>query len=223
MVYFKRAEFWHRTGNGIHFWRRLSDAGIDFEGTIRLGLDGQRFVLGPGVAITCGRFETLCVGLDVDVAEDVWIESGEHVSAVHPMDLNVRNETNGRALTVTWPNVGHPWVSFQREKESEDADALSSKRGAVLKKLIMMFYRQRTRKEMTVKNARWSQEERELRDELLNFAVSRGVLRQVPGLSRYELHSDYNSLRTLITNGRREHLGNKAEEFVADFLNGSSD
>ena len=210
------------TGNGIHFWRRLSDASIDFEGTIRLGLEGQRFVLGPGVAITCGRFETVCVGLDVDVAEDVWIEAGEHLSTVHPMDLNIRNETNGRAFTVTWPNVGHPWVSFQGEKESEGANALSSKRGAVLKKLIMMFYRQRTRTERTVKNARWSQGERELRDELLNLAVSRGVLRQMSGLSRYELHSDFNSLRTLITNGRRENLSKEAKEFVADFLNGPS-
>ncbi len=210
------------TGDGIHFWRRLSDASIDFEGTIRLGLEGQRFVLGPGVAITCGSFETACVGLDVDVTEDVWIEASEYLSAVHPMDLNIRNEASGQALTIAWPHVGHPWAAFQGLKVREETDTLSTERGAVLKKLIMMFYRQRTRKETTVRNARWSQGEQELRDELLTLALSRGVLRQVPGHSTFELHRDYNSLRTLITNGSRDLLSKETAQFVADFLNGSS-
>jgi hypothetical protein len=70
-----------------------------------------------------------------------------------------------------------------------------------------------------LRNARWSPDQLALRDELLDLALLRRVIRRVPGLDdRLELQSDYNSLRTLITNGK--DIGSEAQAFVTEYLAG---
>lgn len=207
------------TGGGIHFWRRLKDASVDGATRVRIGLEGERFVLGPGVVVDSERFSVECDELDVDVQDDVLIEAREYSSTVHPLGLRIRNESTGGRLTVSWPNLGHPWATYRGRKEEKTSDMWSSARGAVLKKFIMMFRRQRTRKESTLRNARWSPDQLALRDELLDLALLRRVIRRVPGLDdRLELQSDYNSLRTLITNGK--DIGSEAQAFVTEYLAG---
>ena len=79
-----------------------------------------------------------------------------------------------------------------------------------------MFRRQRTRKERTVRSARWSPDQQMDRDELLRMALDRGVLTQVPRIHGLAFNSNFDSLKTLIED--RPELTDETKEFVAEYL-----
>jgi hypothetical protein len=203
------------TGSGVHFWRRLGNADVEVRGRVRLGLPGQRFLLGPATNVDCGQLAMECEGLDVDVAGNVRIRADSYIADLSQLSIRVRNETQGR-LAVSWPGIGHPWVLY-RVPETRGPLALSETvRGDTLRKFIMMFRRQRTRQERTLLKARWSQDQLNDRTELLDLALRRGVLRRIPGRDQLELSSEYDSLRTLVE--EMPSLAPNARLFVVEYL-----
>jgi len=205
------------TGAGVHFWRRLSNADVDIHGNVRLGLPGQRFLLGPGVDLDCGQFTIGCEDLDVDASGNVTIRGNGYVLGTGQLNLRVRNETKGR-FRVWWPGLGHPWVAYRGSEGNGPLELGQTVRGDTLRKLLLMFRRQRSRLERTLLKARWSQEQLHDRDELVALAVSTGVLQKIQNrsLQVFVFSSDYDSLRTLV--GESPSLAPNARLFVVEYL-----
>jgi hypothetical protein len=193
----------------------LTNADIDVEVQVRLGLEGQRFALGPSVHLSCGNCETLCEHLEVDAAGGVRIEAASYNALIPTLRITVRNKARG-ALAVHWPNVAHPWAEFRTQRAVAPAVLAETLRGDVLRKLILMFGRQRTRKRSTVGAARWSPEQLPARDELVELALKRGVLRQVRGVDALEFSNEYASLKSLVED--EPDLSASALAFVEEYL-----
>lgn len=203
------------TGSGVHFWRRLSNADIDVQVTVRLGLPVQRFLLGPGVDVSCSQCVVACGDLEVDVSENVILRAGAYMPSSPNLSLKVRNENQG-ILGVAWPGVAHPWATY-RVVEGEGPLRLGQTvAGDTLRKFILMFRRQRRRKESTLKGARWSPEQLQERDRLVSLALQHGVLKQVSGFAAFEFNSDHDSLKTLVVG--KPQLSPRTREFVVNFL-----
>jgi hypothetical protein len=201
------------TGSGIRFLRRLRDADIDVASAITLGGPEQRFALGPSVDVTCNEFLVLCEHLDVDAAQGVWIRATGSTSNPN-LRIRIRDPNAGR-LAVIWPKLGHPWAAYQAPPELAPAILGETSRGDALRKLLLMFRRQRVRKADTVRNARWSQEQRRDRDELIHLALGSGVL--VEGkYDSLEFASDFDSLKSLVD--ERPRLSPRAHSFVVAYL-----
>jgi hypothetical protein len=203
------------TGSGIHFWRRLSNADIDVTANIRLGLPENRFLLGAGVHIDCGMLIVACDIIDVDLAEGVTIRAGSYSALSPSLKLYTRNEDKG-TLAVSWPAVGYPWASYKAAEGPRLASLDDSVRGDTLRKFILMFRRQRTRKADTLRGARWAPAQLAERDRLIDLAFRLGVLRAVPGRDLIEFNNDFGSLSTLVEG--RSDLSQRAAEFVAAYL-----
>ncbi len=203
------------TGSGVHVWRRLANADVHVTGAAVLGLNGQRFTIGPSVRLTCGPLETRCEHLEVDATDDVRIEAADHPVSAQNFRLSVRNESQG-AFSVCWPQVAHPWAAYRGEKAVAPALLSETARGEVLRKFLLMFRRQRTRKRATVAGARWSQEQLAAKQELLDLALARGVLKPISGIDVLEFSSQYASLKTLLEG--EAALSEPAETFVREYL-----
>jgi hypothetical protein len=82
----------------------------------------------------------------------------------------------------------------------------------------MIFRRQSTRTEHTLRNARWSPGEAEIRTELLDLALRRGVLVPIHSHIRGLLgfNNEFNSLRSLLD--REPTLSPNATAFAEEFL-----
>ncbi len=206
------------TGAGVHFWRRLSNGDVEVRGAVRLGLPGQRFLLGPSTDLICGQLSVGCEDLEVNAAGTVSLRASSYVPGPQNLNLRVRSPSGGR-LAVLWPEMGHPWVSFRASETEGPFELAQTAKGNALRKLIMMFRRQRTRKERAVRQARWAPEEHVVRNELLELAFRKGVLRDVPGHETVELTSGYDSLRTLLEDV--PSLSSEARQFVAEYLGSS--
>jgi hypothetical protein len=201
------------TGSGIHFWRRLNHADIDVPKSVRLGLPDQRFALGPSVDVRCGELYVQSEDIEIDTEGGVALRADSYTATGTPR-LRFRDAGAGR-LTVTWPDVGHPWATYRTALAAAPAVLSETPRGDALRKLVMMFRRQRTRKEATVKKARWSPDQLKHRDELLELAWKMGVLNATKNGS-VELNTDFDSLKTLVESSTK--LAPKAREFVTAYL-----
>lgn len=203
------------TGHGVHFWWRLNNADVDVSRAVRLGFPEQKFALGPAVDITCGEFSVQCEQLDADPTGNIWIRATSNVSTGN-LRLRVReSEPPGGRLAVVWPEIAHPWVSYRATDTIARAVLTQDPRGDALRKFLLMFRRQRSRKKDTVKNARWSPEQLTHRDALLRLATDRKVLTEGKNGS-YEFNSDYDSLKSLIE--VQPKLSPKARDFVTAYL-----
>jgi len=202
------------TGTGLHFWRKLHSADIDVGVDVRLGLPEHRFVLGPLVHLICRGLAVECDTMDIDVKEDVTIQA-EAYSGNSDLRLRVRNAETGR-LAVAWPSMGHPWVAYKSDVAQSATSLAETVRGDTLRKMIMMFRRQRSRRTSTLRGARWSLEQQIQRDELLALAERRGVLTTIAGIDVVAFNSEYDSLMTLVEGV--PNLSAKARAFVAEFL-----
>jgi hypothetical protein len=203
------------TGAGVQFWRRLGEASIEVDAAVRLGLPEHRFMMGPNVALECRQFQVFCDVLDVDATGGVSIRA-ENYSAVSPtLKLHLRNESEG-VLEVTWPGIGHPWAAYRAVPRGGPASLSGTVRGDTFRKLLLMFRRQRTRRSVTLKSARWSPEQLRERDRLFELAFRRGVLREVSGHEAVEFNSDFDSLQTLIVG--KPALSPQAEAFVSEYF-----
>ncbi len=203
------------TGQGLHFWRKLHSADIDVGVDVRLGLPEDRFVLGPLVHLICKGLVVECDTMDIDVKDDVSIQAESYLANVPDLRLRVRNTDTGR-LRVTWPSVGHPWVAYKSEIAQSAASLAETVRGDTLRKLIMMFRRQRSRRASTLRGARWSHEQQTHRDELIELAERRGVLTPIVGIGVVAFNSEYDSLMTLVEGA--PNLSANARAFIAEFL-----
>jgi len=204
------------TGAGIHFWRRLRNAEIDVTGTVQLGSPGQRILLGPAVDVSCARLILGSEDVEVDAGDDVRLRAEGFAAAAFPTRLRVRNEASGR-LGVTWPDVAHPWAPYRARESGVSEELSASLRGDALRKLVLMFRRQRTRKEETLRSARWAPEQSGERDELIALAFQHGVLTRDAGRPVVKFNTKYDSLKTLVGGGEPA-LSPEARRFVADYL-----
>jgi hypothetical protein len=202
-------------GAGIHFWRHLTNADVDVTAQVRLGLEGQRFALGPRVSLSCGRFETLCEHVEVDATDGVRIEAASYGTALPTLRVTVRNTDRGE-VAIHWPNVSHPWASYRAQKAVAPTILSETDEGDVLRKLVLMFRRQRTRRRSTVAGARWSPEQLTARDALLDLALRRGVLREISSIDSLEFNNDFASLKSLVEDEVK--LSERAREFVEEYL-----
>ncbi|HEY0992859.1 MAG TPA: hypothetical protein VGD80_37655 [Kofleriaceae bacterium] len=201
------------TGAGVHFWRRLNSVDIDVARAVRLGLPEQRFTLGPAVDMTCNEFSILSDDLDVDVTGNVSLRAAVYNSSAN-VRIRIRDASRGR-LAIAWPDVAHPWASYRTPPGLAPAVLAQTPRGDALRKLVLMFRRQRSRKEETVRNARWSPEQSPDRDQLLKLALEDGVLRRT-SFGSLELESDFDSLKTLVED--TPQLSPNCRAFVVKYL-----
>lgn len=204
------------SGSGIHFLRRLIKADIDVDVSVRLGFAEQRFVLGPSVDLRCSQLVVSCDDMDVDAHEGVTLRAATYNSASASLRLRVRNESSGR-LAVIWPGVAHPWAPYRTKETAGPLRLGETIRGDTLRKLIMVFRRQRSRREDTLHKFRWSQEQIGERDHLLALAQRRDVLERIEAPPRLVLNTDYDSLRELVM-GRPDRLSPRAKAFVVEYL-----
>lgn len=204
------------SGSGVHFWRRLGNADIDIGAPIRLGLPEQRFSLGPSVDVTCGQLTVACDDIEVDAHDGVIVRATSYSSSAGAVRLRVRNEGTGR-LAVVWPGVAHPWAVYRTTEAAGSLRLEETTRGDTLRKFILMFRRQRSRREETLMGARWSPDQLRERDRLISLALKRGVLEHIGAPSRYSLNSDYVSLVSLVL-GRAEALSANARDFASEYL-----
>jgi hypothetical protein len=203
------------TGSGICFWRRLGNADIDVGVAVRLGLAEQRFALGPSVDLQCAQLVVACDDLDVDATDGVTLRAGAYTPSSTVLRLRVRNEEEGR-LAVFWTAVGYPWAAYAAKAKEGPLRLGETVEGDTLRKLVLMFRRQRSRTEGTLMNARWSPDQLEERDRLLKLAISHGVLSRVAGHNAFEFNSDYDSLATLLSG--KAQLSGRSRAFVAAYL-----
>lgn len=203
------------TGGGLHFWRRLANADIDVETTVRLGLPEQRFLLGPSVDLNCSQLNIACDDMDIDAAEAVTLRAANYTGNAPSLRLRVRNESPGN-LAVLWPGVGHPWAAYRATQREGPLRLGETVQGDTLRKFILMFRRQRSRTESTLRNARWAPGQHDERDRLLGMALKRGVLSRVTRHNAFELNSDYDSLVTLVVGAPQ--LSPLARQFISEYL-----
>ncbi len=203
------------TGSGVHFWRRLSDATIDVACPVQLGLEVQRFLLGPRVDLDSDQLVLGCSELDVDLVGNVTVQTESYVALSHPLRLRVRNEERG-TLSVRWPSVTHPWAPFRVTSAAGPLRLSETLRGDTLRKMLLMFRKQRTRRESTLTNSRWSPQQLRDRDDLISLSLRHGVLSKVGGLDVIEFSSDFDSLKTLIEGSPT--LSPAARTFLEEYL-----
>jgi hypothetical protein len=204
------------SGPGVHFWRRLENADIDVEASVRLGLPEQRFALGPSVDLSCGQLTVACDDIEVDAQEGVIIRAASYSSSAASLRLRVRNETAG-GLAVVWPGVAHPWAAYRTTEAAGPLRLGDTTRGDTMRKFILMFRRQSSRRVDTIMGARWSPAQLKERDRLLDLAMKRGVLKKISGPPRFSLNTDFASLVTLLS-GKADRLSSGARGFVSEFL-----
>jgi len=203
------------TGSGVHLWRRIKNAYVDVDARVELGFSGQRFLLGPAVDMECREFAVLCEEVDVDARDRVTVRAASYSAAPQPIKLQVRNEEKG-GLFVDWPGAGHPWAPYQADIPQASLGLADTSRGDALRKFIMMFRRQRTRREQTLRNSRWSPGQHRDRDELLDLALAKGVVQKIVARNSIEFNSDYDSLQTIVIGEPR--LSEAARQFVSEYL-----
>jgi len=163
------------TGAGVHFWRRLCEADIDVGCTVRVGLPDQRFALGPAVEVGCGELVIGCDDVAVDRTRSVSLAATAYSSTGSNLKLRVWGPETDR-FRVDWPGVGHPWTPYRGRAAAVLPVLADTLRGDALRKFVLMFRRQRSRREQTVQQARWSPEQLGDRDDLLRIAFEHGVL-----------------------------------------------
>ena len=111
----------------ITFPRFLRDAEIEFPGQVNLGRLGSHFDLGPAVRISCEEFRTSASEIRVAIASgdasDIIVEADQYSPEVAPpVDILVRDDGQGGALLVNWPDVAHPWDQYQFSFPSRSND-----------------------------------------------------------------------------------------------------
>jgi hypothetical protein len=205
----------------LQFWRRIRNCDIDVPCDVYLGVDAAAedlFLIGPGVSIACGTLFVGARSVDVDVQGDVLLNARECLQAFPDFRVRVFNEERGR-LVLGWPGVVYPWAA-QKYSALPGAAVLRTPRHDVLRKLILMFHKQRSRTEETVRNSRWSQEQLVDRDVLLKLAFDRGVLLQEgnQAVSMIQFNTKYDSLKTML--GTSPRLSDDARKFVDEFMGG---
>jgi hypothetical protein len=205
------------SGTGVHFWRRLSNADIDIDGQVRLGLAEQRLALGPGVYVYCGQIVIAADDVEVDATDGVMMTAQSYMASAPNVRLRVRNDGKGK-LAVVWPDVAHPWAAYRSAGRVDPLRLGETVRGDTLRKLILMFRRQRTRREDTLLGTRWSPEQIFERDRLIELALKQGVLER-PDAPRplFRLNTDYDSLVRLV-DGDAVAVAAPARKFVTDYL-----
>lgn len=203
------------SGEGIHIWRRLGRADIEINAAVKLGLPEQRFLLGPGITLSCSQLSVNCDDLDIDVSEPVQLKATVYVPGSQNLRLRIRNGLPS-GLTVIWPNVCHPWASYRGSEAIGALRLQESVRGDAFRKFILMFRRQRTRKASTLMNARWAPDQLSARNELMDLAERMGVLRSRGKSEFIEFNSEYDSLRTLLEG--TPQLSEKVQEFIIAYF-----
>jgi hypothetical protein len=113
--------------------------------------------------------------------------------------------------------VAYPWAAYRTTEAAEPLRLGETVRGDTLRKFILMFRRQRSRRVDTLYGVRWSQEQISERDRLLALAEKRGVLGRIPAPPRFVLNTDYDSLVELVL-GHPDRLSSRAREFVTEYL-----
>lgn len=165
-----------RLGAGaLRFWRTLRNAVVMVRDTVELGFPGEGFALGPVVILQAERLRCLAGSVDITAREEgmvhlLALESAETTPATVLTTRGSRDESS-----ISWPSPKHPWVSLHRETPRPDVE-MAPERWWALRKLVLMFARQRTRRIDTVRGSRWGQDELWLRDLLLRLALEHGVL-----------------------------------------------
>lgn len=203
------------SGDGLNFWRRLGNADLSVESSIRLGLANQRFVLGPDVDLECRQLVVVSQEIDVDARGAVHLRSENYSEQMPPIKLRVRNQEIGD-LAVDWPEIAYPWAPYRRDLSSLGAGLSATVEGETLRKFLMMFRRQRTRKERTLMNARWGTKELPVRDELIEKAFAARVISRVGSHDAVEFNSEFDSLKSLLVDPVQ--LSPAAAEFANSFL-----
>lgn len=187
------------TGEGIHIWRQLKRADIDIDAPAEIGLSGQRFSLGPSVTLSCSRLTVTCDDLEVDASEPIQLSTNLYNPGSQNLRILVRKGAPA-SLAAFWPDISYPWVSYRGSETAAILRLGEDVRGDAFRKLILFFYRQRSRKMSSILNTRWSAKQLGVRDELIELARKFGVLTRTGrgGDDFFVFNSDYDSLRTLI-------------------------
>jgi hypothetical protein len=158
-----------------------------------------------------------CDDLDIDSSEPIQLRADIYQPGPQNLRIRIRKGLPNE-LVVFWPIITHPWASF-RGSESETVLRLKEDmRGDALRKFILMFRRQRTRKLGTVMGARWSPDQLGTRDELVDLARQMGVVTRT-GRGRDEFlvfNSEYDTLMTLLEGSPR--LSPTALKFVTSYF-----
>lgn len=205
------------TGHGVNIWRQLKNADIDIVIPIELGLEGQRFVLGPGVSLACSELSVCCDDLVIDVSEHVELRAHSYKPSAQNLRIKIRNgQSNG--LTVFWPSISHPWALYRGSEIDTTLKLGDDTKGDALRKFILMFRRQRTRKVDTVLSARWAPDQLLIRNSLVDSALRLGILKKT-GRGKndfFEFNSEYDSLMTLLEGGK--NLSENSQKFVDSFF-----
>lgn len=203
------------SGEGVRVWRRLRDATIQLRGRLSLGLMGQRLDLGPGVEADCGELSFECAETSINAACGVSLFAGNYSSAAQPLRISVRNADQG-GLSVAWPSVAHPWAPYRSERPGTATELGDTTRGDALRKFLLMFRRQRVRRESTLRNSRWAASQHRDRDDLIELALAHRVLVPLRPRNEMEFNNEFASLRTLVEG--EPALTTPARQFISEYL-----
>jgi hypothetical protein len=203
--------------DGILIWRQLKRADIDVSVPVELGLEGQRFLLGPGVSLSCSQLTVGCDDIDIDISEPVHLRADTYGQTSQNLRIKVWNGPPS-SLAVSWPSIAHPWGPYRGLETAVMLQLKDDLWSDELGKILQMFRRQRTRRADTVFSKRRSPEQLTIRNELVDLAQQMGVLRKV-GRGRVEFFifdNEYGSLMTLLEGPPR--LTERALGFVKAYL-----
>jgi hypothetical protein len=202
---------------GLQIWRRLKRADIDVSVPTELGLEGQRFLLGPGVSLSCSHLVINCDDVEIDVSEPVRLRAKSYGQASSNLRIRVWNG-GPESLAVSWPNPAHPWGAYRAAETVAALDLIDDMQGDAFRKFIQMFRRQLTRRVDTVLSRRWSHEQLEMRSNLIDLALQRGVLRRDRRGKDdfFEFNIEYGSLMTLLEGTPR--LTEKGLGFIVEYF-----
>lgn len=203
--------------NGVHIWRVLKRADIEVSAPIELGLEGQRFVLGPSVSLSCSNLTVNCEDIDIDVSESVRLKAEIYNQNSQNLRIRVWNGSSNN-LGVSWPNIAHPWGPYRDLRTPTLLQLENDLRGDAFRKFILMFRQQRTRKVETVMSKRWSPEQLNIRNELIELSQRMRVLTRarIKRDEFFEFNVEYSSLMTLLEGPPQ--LTGKALEFIKAYF-----
>lgn len=200
-------------GGDLTFYRSLAKATIVTERTIVVGGRSPTFILGPDVDVEAGRIDFKCDSLNVRGDRPVRLiaRAGPKES---PQRITVVGSTASGSLQVRWPGMAYPWTSY-RAATADMPPFTTHPDWVVLRKLLLMFRTQRSRREDRLRTSRWTNAEivSGARDRILELAFSHGVLSKKEHPPVLIFSTDFADLRDLLLDPGKE-LTPRSRAFV---------
>lgn len=104
-------------GLGLWFRRRLTEASVAFNGTIRLGDRHMSFMLGPNVDLLCDRIAVASNVLRVAAKPDVALKTGFIEGAAGYTRVE---KLDDGSFTIACPRLSDPWKRYAEEAPPEN-------------------------------------------------------------------------------------------------------